>query len=228
MDRRAALRTSAVVRTFVIADGGMHAQYHPHALSHRGSVAVGARALFLAIMLAVAGIGLARPDGATAGDFAPAPSAQTGSEADGAAGPEQDDTFVIGTGIVIDLPGTGDSTVDERAVDQSIVGFLRRAGMDLWEGRIRPGRIAKVIVTADLPREHGAALTITLIAAGDATDLRGGTLLPTPLRRTNGAVYVVAQGTVVVTGHAATVRDPRADPDTVAVVAAGGSTAIAN
>ena len=120
---------------------------------------------------------------------------------------EAGDSFVIGTGLVIGLAGTGDSEVDERLVESSIVGVLKRAGVDAWKGRIEPGRVAKVLVMAELPPdgEPGTPLTITVTAVGDATSLAGGTLLATPLRRTNGKVHAVAQGQIAMEDRVATV-----------------------
>lgn len=120
---------------------------------------------------------------------------------------EAGDSFVIGAGLVIGLPGTGDSAVDEGLVERSIVGVLKRAGVDAWKGRIEPGRIAKVIVMAEVPPdgEPGTPLAITVTAVGDATSLAGGTLLATPLRRTNGKVHAVAQGQIATGDRAATV-----------------------
>lgn len=120
---------------------------------------------------------------------------------------ETADSFVIGTGFVIGLAGTGDSAVDETLVERSIVGVLRQAGMDPWRGEIVPGRIARVIVTAELPPNAapGTPLTFTVTAVGDAASLAGGTLLPTPLRLTNGTVYRIGEGQVAVVDRVATV-----------------------
>jgi flagellar P-ring protein precursor FlgI len=119
---------------------------------------------------------------------------------------EAADSFVIGTGLVIGLPGTGDTEVDERLVEKSIVGVLKHAGLEPWRGEIVPGRVAKVIVTAERSpgAKHGAPLTITLTAVGDATSLAGGTLLATPLRDPNGTLHAIGQGPVVMESRVAT------------------------
>jgi hypothetical protein len=182
-----------------------------------GHAAIAVRALFIAMILALAGSGLFPSAPVVAGDAArnaPPADAPAGMAASGA--PE--DRFVIGTGIVIDLPGTGDSALDEDAISRSIIGVMRHAGLDLWGDRIRAGRIAKVIVTAELPRADHADVKITLIAVGDATNLSGGLLLPTPLHHTNGAVYAIAQGAVVVSNQVATVRGTHAGSGRVALV----------
>jgi flagellar basal body P-ring protein FlgI len=115
------------------------------------------------------------------------------------------DTFVIGSGIVVGLPGTGDSIVDQRAVDRSIVGLFRHMGADVWGDQIAPHRVAKVIVVVELPRdrEHGAPLVVTVTPAGDATSLVGGTLLATPLRYSDGQIYAVGQGQITAESHPA-------------------------
>lgn len=124
---------------------------------------------------------------------------------------ESADSFVIGTGLVVGLAGTGDSTVDGAAVERSIVGVLRRAGLEPWRGEIAPGRVAKVIVMAELPpnTEPGMPLIITVTAAGDATSLAGGTLLATPLRYSSGRVHSVGQGRIAMENQVATVGDPQ-------------------
>jgi len=137
------------------------------------------------------------PFGATADDAAPS-----------AAVPAQDSDFVMGVGLVIGLPGTGDAAVDHGFVESSIVGVLRRAGLDLWPGQINPGRIAKVMVTAELPADpaDGKRVDLSVTAIGDATSLAGGTLLATPLRDPDGKVYAVGQGQVEVGNQVAGVE----------------------
>jgi flagellar basal body P-ring protein FlgI len=117
--------------------------------------------------------------------------------------------ILVGYGLIIALPGTGDSAVDEGLVEKSIVGVLKSSGLDLWHGQIEPGRIAKVMVSAELPpnAKHGVPLVISVTALGDATSLAGGTLLAAPLRDSNGKVYVVAQGQIKVEKRVAAVVD---------------------
>jgi flagellar P-ring protein precursor FlgI len=107
-------------------------------------------------------------------------------------------SMVMGIGLVVGLPGTGDSSVDQGLVEQSIVGVLKRAGLDLWRGEIEPGRVAKVVITAELPADLGDGIRIAVhvTAIGDAASLAGGTLLATPLRDENGKLYAVGQGPV--------------------------------
>jgi flagellar P-ring protein precursor FlgI len=100
--------------------------------------------------------------------------------------------------LVIGLPGTGDSGIDEELVEKSIVGVLRSAGLDPWRDQITPGRVAKVVVTAEMPTSGNSAegLAVTITAIGDATSLAGGTLLATPLRDAAGDLYALGQGEI--------------------------------
>jgi flagellar P-ring protein FlgI len=116
--------------------------------------------------------------------------------------------IVMGVGLVIGLPGTGDSEVDKGLVDSSIVGVLKRAGLDMWHGQIEPGRVAKVVVTAQLPADpsDGARLVASVSAVGNAASLAGGTLLATPLRDQNGKLYAIGQGSIGPDGQL--IKDP--------------------
>ena len=53
-----------------------------------------------------------------------------------------------------------------------------------------------MLVTAELPAfsRRGSRLDVTASSIGDARSLQGGTLLPTPLRGTDGTIYALAQG----------------------------------
>jgi len=135
------------------------------------------------------------PSAATAADTAPA-----------FAGPDRSSTVVTGVGLVVCLPGTGDSAVDDELVQLSIVGVLRRAGLDIWRGEILPGRVAKVLISAELPTNpaEGARFFVSVTAIGDAASLASATLLATPLRDPNGKVYAVGQGRIDVGTRAAT------------------------
>jgi len=68
---------------------------------------------------------------------------------------------------------------------------------------LRTRNVAAVMVTADLPPsiEPGERMDVTVSSLGDATSLLGGTLVMTPLRAADGAVYAVAQGSVTVAGY---------------------------
>jgi flagellar P-ring protein precursor FlgI len=120
--------------------------------------------------------------------------AQDATAADGG------DNVLVGVGLVIGLAGTGDSTVDQAVVDASIVGVLRRAGLEPWRDQIEPGRVAVVMVSAELPRgsSEGAKIDVDVTAIGDARSIAGGTLLVAPLHDGDGVVHATGQGLIAV------------------------------
>jgi flagellar P-ring protein precursor FlgI len=67
---------------------------------------------------------------------------------------------------------------------------------------LRSRNVAAVTVTANLPPfvGVGSRIDVSLGSIGDATSLRGGTLVVTPLTGGDGQVYAVAQGPVQVSG----------------------------
>jgi len=137
--------------------------------------------------------------------------------------------LVFGVGLVVGLHGTGDAAVDHVFVDKSIVGLLRRAGLDLWSSQIEPGRIAKVMVSAELPAEPGkgsAPFPVTVVAIGDATNIAGGTLLPTPLSDQDGKVFAVGQGLLKAGGQTAVLNGHAQQPETRDRVAVSHATFI--
>ena len=69
--------------------------------------------------------------------------------------------------------------------------------------------VAAVTVHADLPpfAKPGQTIDVTVASIGNATSLRGGSLLMTPLRGADGEVYAMAQGSVVVSGFGVSGKD---------------------
>ena len=65
--------------------------------------------------------------------------------------------------------------------------------------------VAAVMVTANLPpfSRPGNRIDINVSSIGDADNLRGGTLIVTPLKGADGEVYAVAQGSIQVSGFSA-------------------------
>jgi flagellar P-ring protein FlgI len=107
--------------------------------------------------------------------------------------------LLYGVGIVVGLPGTGDSVVDQDLVDHSIVGVLKRAGIEPWRGAIEPGRVAAVTLSAELPdgAVDGVKVEVRITPIGNARSLAGGTLLIAPLHGPDGAVYALGQGSIL-------------------------------
>ncbi len=113
---------------------------------------------------------------------------------------------VVGYGLVVGLNGTGDNLRNSAFTEKSIAGMLERLGVGNMAGEnIRTNNVAAVMVTAMLPpfARRGSKIDVAVSSLGDATSLRGGTLIVTPLSGANGTVYAVAQGPIAVAGYAA-------------------------
>ncbi len=108
---------------------------------------------------------------------------------------------LVGYGLVVGLAGTGDSDKSTFTV-QSIVNMLKNFGITVSSAQMKPKNVAAVMVTAQLPPflKPGDTIDITVSSMGDAKSLQGGTLLQTPLKAANGAVYAVGQGPMSVGG----------------------------
>ena len=114
---------------------------------------------------------------------------------------------LVGYGLVVGLNGTGDSINSIPYTQESLAGMLERLGVNIRnaeDGKINLAgkNIAAVMVTATMPAfsRHGTHIDVSVSALGDAKDLRGGTLLVTPLLGADGDVYAVAQGAVATNG----------------------------
>jgi flagellar P-ring protein precursor FlgI len=107
---------------------------------------------------------------------------------------------LVGYGLVVGLPGTGDRLRTAVFTRQSLVGMLERLGVNTrdLDRQLDTRNIAAVMVTANLPAfaRPGSRIDIAVSSLGDATNLTGGMLLVTPLLGADGEVYAVAQGTV--------------------------------
>jgi flagellar P-ring protein FlgI len=108
------------------------------------------------------------------------------------------DNQLTGFGIVIGLNGTGD-TEESILARKPLINALERMAISMRPADIRGRAIAGVVVTATLPpfAKQGQKLDVTVSAVGDATSLRGGILIATPLRAHNREVFAVAHGPVV-------------------------------
>ncbi|MDT8903771.1 flagellar basal body P-ring protein FlgI [Anaeroselena agilis] len=111
---------------------------------------------------------------------------------------------LVGYGLVVGLAGTGDSDKSTFTV-QSIVNMLKNFGITISTSQLKPKNVGAVMVTAQLPPfiKPGDTIDITVSSLGDAKSLQGGTLLQTPLKAANGAVYAVGQGPLSVGGFSA-------------------------
>ncbi|KZN33002.1 flagellar basal body P-ring protein FlgI [Pseudoalteromonas luteoviolacea] len=107
---------------------------------------------------------------------------------------------LIGYGLVVGLPGTGEQS---RFTEQSFKAMLGSFGITM-PGNLRPKikNVAAVAVHADLPPfvKPGQSIDVTVSSIGSAGSLRGGTLLQTFLKGVDGNVYAIAQGSMIVGG----------------------------
>ncbi|HEY8508619.1 MAG TPA: flagellar basal body P-ring protein FlgI, partial [Steroidobacteraceae bacterium] len=117
---------------------------------------------------------------------------------------------LVGYGLVVGLDGTGDQTSQAPFTIQSIKNMLMKFGVTI-PPNVNPQlkNVAAVTVHAELPpfAKPGQKIDVTVSSIGNATSLRGGSLLMTPLRGIDGEVYAIAQGNMVVSGFGANGRD---------------------
>lgn len=115
------------------------------------------------------------------------------------------DNQLVGYGLVVGLNGTGDNLNNSPFTERSLVAMLERMGVNVLGENMKTGNVAAVMVTATLPpfTNQGARIDVAVSTLGDAKDLRGGTLLVTPLLAADGEVYAVAQGPVSISGFSA-------------------------
>ena len=112
---------------------------------------------------------------------------------------------LIGYGLVVGLNGTGDSLRNAPYTEQSIVAMLERLGVNTRGSSMKGENVAAVLVTASLTAfaRPGNRIDISVSSIGDADNLRGGTLIVTPLKGADGEIYAVAQGSIQVSGFSA-------------------------
>lgn len=119
------------------------------------------------------------------------------------------DNQLRGYGLVVGLNGTGDSNLE--FTSKSLKRMLDKLGMKIENNEIASQNVAAVIVTASLPpfARAGNKLDITVNSIGDASSLKGGTLIQTPLRAADKNVYAVAQGAMLASeGHLTVAKIP--------------------
>jgi flagellar P-ring protein precursor FlgI len=119
---------------------------------------------------------------------------------------------IVGYGLVVGLNGTGDQTTQAPFTVQSISNMLAKFGVTIpasVASQMQLKNVAAVTVTAELPAfvKTGQTIDITVASIANATSLRGGALLMTPLRGADGEVYAVAQGSVMVSGFGVAGKD---------------------
>jgi flagellar P-ring protein precursor FlgI len=115
------------------------------------------------------------------------------------------DNQLIGYGLVVGLQGSGDGLRNSPFTEQSLRAMLQNLGISTQGGESRSKNIAAVMVTASLPpfASPGSRMDVAVSSLGDATSLRGGTLVMTSLTGADGQIYAVAQGPLIVSGFSA-------------------------
>ena len=117
---------------------------------------------------------------------------------------------LVGYGLVVGLDGTGDQTSQTPFTIQSIENMLAKFGVTV-PANTNPmlKNVAAVTVHATLPpfSKPGQTIDVTVSSIGNATSLRGGSLVMTPLAGADGQVYAMGQGSVIVSGFGVEGKD---------------------
>lgn len=110
------------------------------------------------------------------------------------------DNQVVGYGVVVGLPKTGDNSRSTQITNKML---LMNLGTIIdQENYIQKGSTAAVIVTATIPpfAKNGDKIDVTVSTMADCKSLEGGVLVQTILKAPNGEAVAVAQGPVSVGG----------------------------
>ena len=111
---------------------------------------------------------------------------------------------LVGYGVVVGLPGTGDNSRSTQLTNKMLL--MNLGTVIEQENYIQKGATAAVIVTATVPpfAKNGDRIDVTVSTIADAKSLEGGVLVQTILKAPNGESVAVAQGPVSVGGVNAT------------------------
>jgi flagellar P-ring protein precursor FlgI len=115
------------------------------------------------------------------------------------------DNQLLGYGLVVGLNATGDSMRNSPFTEASIRSMLDQLGIGRTNDDFRTRNVAAVLVTSQLPSyaNKGTSIDVNVSSMGDASSLRGGTLVFTALYGGDGKIYASAQGSLVVSGFSA-------------------------
>lgn len=115
---------------------------------------------------------------------------------------------LVGYGLVVGLPGTGDGNV--KHTQSSLRKMLTTMGVKVdKDEQIKSKNVASVMVSASIPpfSRIGKKVDVTITSIGDAKSIKDGTLLMTTLKGVDGNVYGIAQGQVMVSGLSTNAQD---------------------
>lgn len=110
------------------------------------------------------------------------------------------DNQIVGYGVVVGLPKTGDNSRSTQITNKLL---LMNLGTIIdQENYIQKGSTAAVIVTATVPpfAKNGDKIDVTVSTLADCKSLEGGVLVQTILKAANGEAVAVAQGPLSVGG----------------------------
>lgn len=110
------------------------------------------------------------------------------------------DNQIVGYGVVVGLPKTGDNSRSTQITSKML---LMNLGTIIdQENYIQKGSTAAVIVTATVPpfAKNGDRIDATVSTLADCKSLEGGVLVQTILKAPNGEAVAVAQGPISVGG----------------------------
>ena len=113
---------------------------------------------------------------------------------------------LVGYGLVVGLDGTGDRVNQTTFTLQTFRNMLLQFGIRLpAAASLQLQNVAAVAISAQLQpfARVGQTMDITVSSLGNASSLRGGQLLMTPLKGADGQIYAIAQGSVIVSGFGA-------------------------
>ena len=112
------------------------------------------------------------------------------------------EVFIVGTGLVIGLNGTGDGKNTQFTI-RALGNYMKRMGITVDATRIKVDNVAMVSVTSRVSPffKKGDSFDIIVSSIGDANSLQGGTLLATSLvSPSTGKIYATGQGPVSIGG----------------------------
>lgn len=109
--------------------------------------------------------------------------------------------LLTGYGLVVGLPGTGD-TARTLFTNKAVAAMLLTHGIIIDPSRLDVTNVAAVMITAELPSfaAVGQRVDVTVSALGDARSLAAGTLIRSELKGPDGKIYALAQGKVTAGG----------------------------
>ena len=112
----------------------------------------------------------------------------------------QRENYLIGYGLVVGLPQSGDTKT--LLARESLHNILKYSGITADESKLVNKNTAAVMVMANLPAvaKSGDKIDVWISSIGDAKSLAGGYLLQTPLMGQDGNVYAIAQAHIAKTG----------------------------